>query len=86
MVFVVATVVLVAIQSRVSLVYEGVAKQVGVYDQQVHALNAVYLDYEEQSAIMRSSNFLLQEHGGQFASASEKVLYVEPGQAVLSQQ
>lgn len=72
------TLVLVGVQFQVSSSYEIIAKRIGVFDRQSKAVNTVYLDYEEQAAIMRSSNFLITEKGQDFVSAPAKVIYLEP--------
>lgn len=77
-IFVVLTLVLVVVQFQVSTSYEIIAKKIGVYDRQSKAVNITYLDYEEQSAIMRSSNFLISEKGQDFVASPAKVIYVEP--------
>ncbi|WKZ30131.1 MAG: hypothetical protein QY314_05030 [Candidatus Dojkabacteria bacterium] len=76
--FVVLTLVLVIVQFQVSSSYEALAKRLGVFDAQSQSVNITYLDYEEQSAIMRSSNFLISEKGQEFTSSPAKVIYIEP--------
>lgn len=78
------TVALVFLQFKVSMQYEPVAQMVGVMDTQTRELNTTYLDYEEQSAILRSSKFLVTEKASGFVSAPAKVLYVNPGTTVIS--
>lgn len=78
------TVVLIILQFTVSVRYEPVAQMVGIMDFQSKTLNTTYLDYEEQNAILRSSKFLLSEKASGFVSGPSKVLYVNPGNAVIS--
>ena len=78
------TAVLIFLQFSVSIRYQPVAQMVGVMDSQSKTLNTTYLDYEEQNAILRSSKFLLNEKATGFVSAPSKVLYVNPGDTVVS--
>lgn len=75
---VVFTLVLLVVQFQVSSTYEVIAKRIGVFDRQSKVVNTVYLDYEEQAAIMRSSNFLITEKGKDYVAYPAKVIYVEP--------
>jgi len=79
-----ATVALIVTQFSVSLRFEPVAQMVGVMDSQSRTLNTTYLDYEEQSAILRSSKFLVSEKARGYVPAPSKVLYVNPGDIVVS--
>jgi len=76
--------VLIIMQFRVTTQYEPIAQMVGVMDTQTKVLNTTYLDYEEQSAILRSSKFLVTEKAKGFVSSPSKVLYVNPGKPLLS--
>jgi len=70
--------VLVVIQFQVSSSFEMLAKRVGIFDSQSKTVNVVYLDYEEQSAIMRSSTFLVAEKGQGYVTSPSRVIYLEP--------
>lgn len=83
-IFAVLTIALVFLQFKVSMQYEPVAEMVGIMDTQTRELNTTYLDYEEQSAILRSSKFLVTEKASGYVSAPAKVLYVNPGDTVVS--
>jgi len=72
------TFILVVIQFQVSSSYEHLAKRVGVFDSQSKTVNMVYLDYEEQAAILRSSGFLVAEKSQGYVTAPSKVIYLEP--------
>jgi len=78
------TVMLVFLQFNASMKFEAMAQQVGVMDAQSRILNTTYLDYEEQSAILRSSKFLVSERASGYVQSPAKVLYVNPGDAVVS--
>ena len=75
---------LILLQFKVSLQYEPVAQMVGVMDAQSRTLNTTYLDYEEQNAILRSSKFLVSEKASGYVSSPSKVLYVNPGDVLVS--
>ena len=77
-IFTILTLVLIVVQFQVSSSYEIIAKKIGIFDRQSKVVNTVYLDYEEQAAIMRSSNFLISEKGHDFVPYPAKVIYVEP--------
>ncbi len=79
-----ATMFLIFVQFVVSLRYEPIAQVVGVMDAQSRTLNTTYLDYEEQNAILRSSKFLVSEKASGYVSTPSKVLYVNPGNAIVS--
>ncbi|WKZ23947.1 MAG: hypothetical protein QY312_04270 [Candidatus Dojkabacteria bacterium] len=74
----------IALQFVVVTRYEPVASAIGVMDQQSRILNTTYLDYEEQNAILRSSKFLVSEKASGFVSTPSKVLYVNPGNTLVS--
>ena len=74
----VTCVVLAFFQFQISAAYEPIAKKVGIFDNQSRQVSIVYLDMEEQSAIMRSSNFLLTERSKGFNNRPDKVIYIDP--------
>jgi hypothetical protein len=78
------TALFVFMQFKVSMQYEPVAQMVGIMDTQSQNINTAYLDYEEQSAILRSSKFLVTERANGFVAAPAKVLYVNSGASLVS--
>lgn len=78
------TIFLIALQFNVSAQYEPIAEEVGMMDTQSKALNTTYLDYEEQGAILRSSEFLVTERAEGYVNSPAKVLYVDPSAPVVS--
>lgn len=78
------TCLLIGAQFVITARYEPVAQMVGVMDAQSRTLNTTYLDYEEQNAILRSSKFLVNEKAAGYVSAPSKVLYVNPGNTIVS--
>lgn len=80
------TIFLILLHFKVTLDYEPVAQMVGVMDEQSKALNTSYLDYEEQSAILRSSDFLTTEKASGYTTAPAKVLYVNPSNTLASNE
>ncbi len=82
--FAAVTIFLIALQFKVSAQYEPIAQEVGMMDTQSKALNTTYLDYEEQGAILRSSEFLATERANGYVNAPAKVLYVDPSAPIVS--